>query len=178
VRAVIIALLLATLANAAEGRTPGAGPLTSPGGSFRIIQQFDRSWHATLHFTKADLPSIVFAEDYGGPAQFFVSPDDEWLLQIQKSGYYPAVLYHIERNGRIWRMEDPLSAATFKYLEQSEGLSTAHLGRARFDFVGWNFPPGLLRFRIRASSAQYGQGIIERSLNYDLQKHTFHATKP
>jgi hypothetical protein len=170
--------LLAVVACTAEARDVGSTQLTSPRGTFRVTQQRDRSWHATLHFTKAELPSIVFAQDYGGPARFFVSPDDGWLLQIQKSGYYPAVLYRVEPNGRIWRMEDPLSAAAFKYLERSEGLSTAHVGRASLDFISWDFPPSLLRFRLHASAGQYDQGPVDRLLVYDLHKHTFHTTKP
>ena len=42
----------------------------------------------------------------------------------------------------------------------------------------WDFPAGVLRFSIHASCGQYcaGKEKIERSLNYNLQNHTFRAT--
>jgi len=180
-RAIIFVLLAAAVAAAPEKRLPGEAPLTSPRGSFRIIQRSDNDvWHTTLHFTKAGLPSVVFADDYRWPARFFASPDDQWLLQIQKSGSGDniAFLYRIEPSGRIWRTEAPLSAAAFKYLEQSENLSTAHLYHAGLDFIGWDFPAGLLRFSIHASASQYGQSGVNRILIYDLKKHTFRSPKP
>src|SRR5437016_3186081 len=132
-RAVMFMFLAAAVATAAEERPSGEAPVTSPRGSLKVRQERwnDDVWHTEVVFLKSDLPSIVLAEDYPMPARFFFSPDDQWLLQIQEfkdqSFHNVAFLYRIEQSGRIWRMEDPLSAAAFKYLEESENLSTAHL---------------------------------------------------
>jgi hypothetical protein len=186
-RSLTLMFLAAAMATAADVGSSGEAPLTSPRGSIKVTQQMwgDDVWHTELTFLKSDLPSIVFGDDYPLPARFFFSPDDQWLLQIQEfkdqNFHNLALLYRIEPNGRIWRMEDPLSAAAFKYLEQSQYLPTEHLFYTGAEFETWDFPAGLLRFSIHASCAQYCAGTekIERSLIYNLRKHTFGvATKP
>ena len=184
-RAVMLMFLAAALAAAAEQRPSGEAPVTSPHGTFKVMQETwsDDVWHTTLVFVKSDLPSIVLAEDYRLLGRFFFSPDDQWLLQIQEfedqSFHNLAFLYRIEPSGRIWRMEDPLSAAAFKYLEQSENLSSAHLFHTGAEFEAWDFPAGLLRFSIHFRCGQYCESTeeVKRSLSYNLQKHTFSVTK-
>jgi hypothetical protein len=184
---VMLMFLAAALAAAAEQRPPGEAPVTSPHGTFKVMQETwsDDVWHTTLVFVKSDLPSIVLAEDYPLPARFFFSPDDQWLLQIQefqdRAFHNLAFLYRIDRSGRIWRMEDPLSAAAFKYLEESENLSTEHLFHTGAEFEAWDFPAGLLRFSIHFRCGQYCESTkeVKRSVSYNLQNHTFRAaTKP
>jgi len=184
-RAVILMFLGAAIAAAADERPSREAPLTSPRGSVKVTQQkwSDDAWHTELTFLKSDLPSVVLAGDYPLPARFFFSPDDQWLLQIQefKDQAYRnlAFLYRIEQNGRIWRMEDPLSAAAFKYLEGSENLSTAHLFQTGAEFEAWDFPAGLLRFSIHFRCGQYCDSTdeVKRPLSYNLQNHTFRVIK-
>jgi hypothetical protein len=184
-RAVMFVFLAAAIAAAADQRPSGEAPITSPHGSVKVTQAkwSDDAWHTEFTFLKSDLPSVVLAEDYSLPARFFFSPDDKWLLQIQEfkdQAYHNlAFLYRIEPSGRIWRMDEPLSAAAFKYLEQSENLSTAHLFHTGAEFEAWDFPAGLLRFSIHFRCGQYCESTdeVKRSLSYNLQKHTFHVTK-
>jgi hypothetical protein len=184
-RALMFMFLAAAMAAAAEEGPSGEAPVTSPRGSLKVRQEKwnDDVWHTELLFLKSDLPSIVLAEDYALPARFFFSPDDQWLLQIQefKDQAYRnlAFLYRIEQNGRIWRLEDPLSAAAFKYLEESENLGTAHLFQTGAEFEAWDFPAGLLRFSIHFRCGQYCDSTdeVKRRLSYNLQNHTFRVTK-
>jgi hypothetical protein len=185
-RAVMFMFLAAALRAAAEEASSAGVAVTSPHGTLKVMQQTwtgDDVWHTTLVFLKSDLPSIVLAEDYRLPGRFFFSPDDQWLLQIQEfkdqSFHNLAFLYRIEPSGRIWRMEDPLSAAAFKYLEESESLSPAHLFHTGAQFEAWDFPAGVLRFSIHFRCGQYCDSTdeVKRSLSYDLQRHTFSATK-
>jgi hypothetical protein len=186
-RAVMFMFLAAAVTAAADERPSGEAPLTSPRGSVKVTQQrwSDDAWHTELTFLKSDILSIVFADDYPLPGRFFFSPDDRWLLQIQEfkdqNFHNLAFLYRIEPSGRIWRMEQPLSAAAFGYLEKTENLSFEHWFHAGAEFEAWDFPAGVLRFSIHASCGQYCAGTekIERSLRYNLQNHTFRAaTKP
>jgi hypothetical protein len=175
----MVLLLSAAFAGAAEERIAGEAPVTSPRGSFRITQRLDESWHTTLHFKKSGVPSIVFADDYSWPGRFFVSPDDHWLLYIQKdaSGSNISFLFRVEPSGRIWRMEQQFGAAAFTYLEQTHGLSTAHLYHTGIEFIGWD-RSAALRFSIHASASQHGQAGVNERLIYDLTTHTFRSSKP
>ena len=184
-RTVMFMFFAVAMAATAEERASGDAPLTSPRGTLKVSQEMwsDDAWHTELTFLKSNLPSIVFADDYPLPARFFFSPDDKWLVQIQEfkdQAYHNlAFLYRIEPSGRIWRMDEPLSAAAFKYLEQSENLSTAHLFHTGAEFEAWDFPAGLLRFSIHFTCGQYCESTeeVKRSLSYNLEKHTFRVTK-
>ncbi len=179
-RALLLLLLFAAFAASAEERVPGEAPLTSPRGSFKITQRMDNdSWHTTLHFTKPEGDSIVFADDYPWPARFFISSDDQWLLQIQKSGSGDniSLLYRIEQSGRIWRMEEGLGALAFRFLERTTGLAVEHLYHTGIEFISWDVPAGLLRFSIHGSSGFEGTEGVEREMIYDLRKHTLRASK-
>src|SRR6185436_10803087 len=81
--------------------------LASPRGTFTITQRRVGDWTTKLHFTKNDHRDITFTDSYPWPALFHISPDDQWILQIQKSGSGENIsfLYRLDSNGRIWRME-------------------------------------------------------------------------
>src|SRR5436190_9914129 len=103
----LLPLFLAASVFAADEHLPGEAPVTSAHGGFTITQRFDQNWHTTVHFKNPDLPSIILADDYPWPGLFYISPDDHWLLHIQKSasGDNISFLYRVEASGRLWRME-------------------------------------------------------------------------
>ncbi|MBA3353203.1 MAG: hypothetical protein H0U23_12435 [Blastocatellia bacterium] len=179
-RALIVLLFCSALLAEAEERIPGEAPVSSPGGTFRITQRLDDSWHTTIHFKKPGVRSIVLADDYSWAGRFFVSPNDQWLLYIQKdaSGSNTSFLFRVEPTGRIWRMEQPFGAAAFTFLEDAHGVSTAHLYHTGIDFIGWDMAAGALRFSIHASSNQYEQAGVNEQLIYDLRKDAFRRSKP
>lgn len=179
-RALVLLLVSAACGFAAEERIPGEATLTSPRGTFKITQRMDNdSWHTTLHFVKPNGESIVFADDYPWPGRFFISPDDRWLVQIQKSGSGDNIsfLYRIETSGRIWRMEEQLGALAFRFLERTIGLAVEHLYHTGIEFVSWGMRASLLRFSIHGSSRFQGTDGVEREMVYDLTKHIFRAPK-
>lgn len=176
----VLLLLPALYCFAAEECVPGETPVTSPRGSFKITQRMDNdSWHTTLHFTKLGGESVVFANEYPWPGRFFVSPDDQWLLQIQKSGSGDNIsfFYRIEASGRIWRMEEELGGLAFRFLEHTTGLAVEHLYHTGIGFVLWDMKANLLRFSIHGSSGLQGIERVEREMDYDFKKHTFRAVK-
>ena len=179
-RALLVFLATAAVA-AAEERLPGDAPVTSPRGTFSISQRHDETWHTTIQFKNPRLPSVTLADDdYSWAAQFYISPDDQWVLQIQKtaSGSNSGFLFRVEPSGRVWRMEHPLDASAFRFLEEAQGLSTAHLYHARIEFIDWDMAAGALRFSIHASSSQDPEAGVAEQMVYDLKKHAFRIPKP
>jgi hypothetical protein len=87
---------------------------------------------------------------------FYISPDDQWILQVQKSGSGEniSLLYRLDPNGRLWRMEQRFGELAFAYLERSLGVSVADLYHTGIEFTGWNLKAGILRFTIRGSSTK------------------------
>jgi hypothetical protein len=149
--------------------------LTSPRGTFTITQHRDADWVSKLHFTKPGHADIMLNDAYSWPALFYVSPDDQWILQIQKSGSGDNIsfLYRLDRSGRLWRMERHFGEPAFAYLERSHGVTVADLYHTGIEFTDWNLKAGTLRFTIRGSSTKKSGEGVNRELIYDLQKHTF-----
>ncbi len=158
---------LSTLA--ADKETP------SPRGTFIITQHYEGNWTSKLHFTKKVHPEITFTDDYPWPALFHVSPDDQWILQVQKSGSGDNIsfLYHLDSRGRLRRMEQPFGELAFGYLQHAFGVPIADLYHTGIEFTGWGLHPAILRFSIHGSSAKNGGEGVSRELIYDLQKHNF-----
>jgi hypothetical protein len=150
-------------------------PLASPRGTFSITQHRKENWTTTLHFTKGGHPDITFTDDYPWPALFYVSPDDQWILQIQKSGSGDNIsfLYRLDPNGRLWRMEQRFGELAFTFLERSLGVSIGNLYHTGIDFGAWELKAGLLRFTIHGSDVNESGKGIDRALIYDLNKHSF-----
>ncbi len=60
--------------------------LASPRGTFTIVQHYEGIWTSKLHFSKPGSADITLTDGYPWSASFYVSPDDQWILQVQKSG--------------------------------------------------------------------------------------------
>src|SRR5262245_61745166 len=65
--------------------------LGSPQRTFTISQHYDRKaedggWVTEVRFARNAHPAITLADSYAWPALFYVSPDDQWILRVQKSG--------------------------------------------------------------------------------------------
>jgi hypothetical protein len=59
------------------------------------------------------------------PASFYISPDDQWILRIQKSGSGDNIsyLYHFDAKCRLWGMEEQLGQPGFDYVARSAGIA-------------------------------------------------------
>ena len=149
--------------------------LASPRGTFTITQHRTDNWTTKLHFTKPGSADITFTDDYPWPALFYISPDDQWILQVQKSGSGDNIsfLYRLDSSGRLWRMEERFGELAFAHLERSHGIAVADLYHTGIEFTSWNLKAGILRFTIRGSSTKKSGEGVSRELIYDLQKHNF-----
>jgi hypothetical protein len=159
--------------------TAQEAPLVSPRHTFTISQHENGGWTTILHFANAAQPDVTLGNQYPWPALFYVSPDDHWILQIQKSGSGDNIsfLYHVEQSGRVWRMEQGFGDLAFHFLDHLPGLHRGELYHTGIEFRAWSMRDGSLRFTIHGSSVEKsGQGV-ERELLYDLQKHQFRTPK-
>lgn len=175
------ALLLLCLLGMALPLRAGDETLASPRGTFTIAQHFDGEvWTSKLHFGKGGRADIMLTNEYPWPADFEVSPDDKWILRIQKSGSGDNVsfLYQMDAAGRLWRMQESFHQAAFAFLASSLKVTEKELYHTGIEFDSWDMRRGLLRFTIRGSLvALVGKGEgggISQSLAYDMANHRFH----
>jgi hypothetical protein len=148
----------------------------SPKATFKVIQHSEPDansamWTASIQFSGKKKSNIKISDGMSWPALFYVSPDDQWILQIQKtgSGDNTAFLFRIEPNGRIWRMEETLYDLAFTYITQHSRAGRTALYHTGLEFTSWDLKAGLLRFSFSGSFD--GGGGLDRKLVYDLKKH-------
>src|SRR6266581_1013689 len=131
-------------------------PLVSPLSSFTISQQQNDGWTTALHFAHAAHRDVSLEGKYPWPALFYISPDDRWILQIQKSGSGDNIsfLYRVEQNGRVWRMGQGFGELAFQFLDLLPGLHRAEMYHTGIEFRAWSMRDGSLRFTIHGSSVE------------------------
>ena len=154
-------------------------PLVSPQRSFTISQKRNDEWSTTLHFAHGARADVSLEGHYPWPALFYISPDDHWILQIQKSGSGDNIsfLYRVEQSGRVWRMEQGFGELAFTFSDSLPGLQHPELYHTGIEFGAWNMRDGLLRFTIYGSSVERSGEGLKRELIYDLNKHRFRTPK-
>lgn len=142
----------------------------SPRGTFEIIQSRDGISAASLHLVKGNYPDIPLGDAYPWPALFYVSPDDHWILQIQKtgSGENIAILYRFETNKRLWRMEQHLDDLAFAFLLRSSGISRQAYYHTGIEFVSWDPKNSILEFTVSGSSVAGSGKRVHITLKYQL----------
>jgi hypothetical protein len=129
-------LFLAVLLVAAQ--TSASEPLVtkSSSGRFTITQRWvkpdfisantdcndsDCGWEAILQFADKSKVGATLAappEWYAWPADYRISPDEQWIIREQKtgSGENALFLYHLEPNGQLWRLTQHLNDLVFAFL--------------------------------------------------------------
>src|SRR6478672_3564852 len=125
--------------------------IAAPKGTYTITQHYAEFWDSTPHFRDARLGVAPLAADpdrYPWSATYLISPDDEWILRVQKTGFgqNSAFLYRVEPSGRLWRMAQCLDDLAFGFLARK------HVKRSDFyhtgiQFLAWDLPKHTLRFR-------------------------------
>lgn len=168
--AIAFCLVISAFSSPAEDKT-----LASPRGTFTIAQHFAGNWTTKLHFTKPGKSDISFTDDYPWPALFYVSPDDQWILQVQKSGSGDNIsfLYRLDTNRHLWRMEEGFGELAFAYLAHSTRTVVPDLYHTGVEFTAWDLEAGILRFTIHGSSIKKSGKGIRQELIYDLKKGSF-----
>ena len=172
----LLLLVCALSLRAADGPEPADNRLISPRGTFTLTQHYAGNWTTTLHFNKGAHADVPFTESYPWPAIFSVSPDEKWILQIQKSGSGDNIsfLYTIDAARRLSPMDQPFGELAFAFVEHSTHVSFKDLYHTGIEFGAWDLKAGLLRVSVHGSSEnQSGKGVDQVVL-YDLKKHRFH----
>jgi len=143
----------------------------SPKGTFKIVQHYDdkNGFSETLHFNSGPDPDVILEGEISWAGDYYIAPDDRWILRIQKtgSGDNTSYIYFIEKNGSLWRMEQPLGDMGFDFLRHQLGGLPSGLYHAGIEFISWDMKNHLLHFSIHASSDP-GTGGVEKTLTYQL----------
>jgi len=162
---VVVLLLAPVLLFADDSVTP------SPKNTFKIIQHYDEKegWSEILHFNGSAKPDVVLEGEIPWPGDYYIAPDDRWILRIQKtgSGDNTSYLYFLEKNDSVWRMEQPLGTMGFDFLRRQPNGLPSGMYHAGIGFLSWDMPNHLLHFSIRASSDP-GTGGVRATLTYRL----------
>lgn len=149
----------------------------SPRGTFTIAQHYGaEEWITKLHFATGRHADITLEDSYSWPALFYISPDEEWILQVQKTaGDNTAILSRLERNFRLTRVEKHVDQLGFAFLARVSRISLRDLYHTGIAFLSWDLKARLLRFTIHGSYVdRNGQGV-ERALAYSLNDHAIVA---
>ena len=146
-------------------------PITSPSGTFSIQQHYDGNWTTTIRFAGGAHPDLTLTDDYPWPGLFYISPDDHWILQIQKSGSGEniAFLSRVDSEGRFRHTEPEFMELAWAFIERVQSLHRADLYHTGIDFRWWDLGSHLLHFTFRGTYMNRDKGL-EISLSYDFQK--------
>jgi len=148
----------------------------SPNGTFEITQYREErtGWHSKLHFFNQTRSDVHFEDWYDWPAEYNISPDGHWILQIQKSGSGAniPVLLHLESNGRIWRMEE-FGERAWDFCSSHTDINWDKAYHNGAEFKGWNLKRNELRFALHAAYDNKQFYGFRREFIYDLRRNTF-----
>jgi hypothetical protein len=181
--------------------TDELGITSAPSGQYSIVQNpgsgaYIDGWdeNNVLRFRDKSKPDVILkaptAVDAFGPhsrgvvnlgmyANYFISPDEQWIIRDQKvgAGCNVLILYRVEPNGRVQRFV--LNLPAFHCI----GLAPDHYGHLGVQFVSWDIPSGLVHLEVGANQgfrwSAKQQAIpdanaypdIDRPVTYDLKKH-------
>ena len=94
----------------AHGKLAEEAPLASPGKTFSIVplgSEWPKSAAAKVVFRDTSLAEVPLeALDWRG--LYYISPDDRWILRVQKtgSGDNEAILYSVGKDGKVSAIKD------------------------------------------------------------------------
>jgi hypothetical protein len=185
-RACLLVLVTCGIASATD-RGPGEYVDKARSGKYTVVQRYIEpkdpqdnqdfgAWEATLHFSDRSKPDATLAADpdrYLWPADYLISPDEQWILRLQKtgSGENSAFLYHVEANGQVWRLEQHLDDLAFAVATAGSHLTRSDYYHIAVGLISWDIASGLLHLKIRASAEDKANSSIDRKVAYDLRKH-------
>lgn len=149
----------------------------SPGKTFVIRAKYEDGEHLTekIRFKDPDLAEVEI-EAFSWRGDYYFSPDDRWILRIQKVGVgqNEAMLYRVERNGRVssvagfdrdlWLASDKVSR-----LKRSQLFHTATYQAT------WSKDSKSVEIRIGGSNNAVSGDGIQSLVTYDTTRHTYVA---
>ena len=142
---------------------------SAPSGAFTVNQKYKGDYVENITFRDPTIPPVSLA-GFPWPGLYDISPDENWILRTQKtgSGDNVAILYHIEKNGRVsevlgfndmlWALSDATSRLKAKDLY--------HTGVAS---IVWAKDSTSVEIVLNGSNASKSGDGIEASLIYNLK---------
>lgn len=156
----------------------------SPKGTFSLIQHWDedsedQDWTTKLHFEKGGHPDVVLSKEWMWRGDFYISPDDQWVLQVQKSGSGEnvAMLFRVDPKGTVARVEPQFEMGAFKFLEGTGPVRFEDLFHTGIEFGAWDLKRGVIRFSLFGTQAGGGGGF-RHEMEYDLAKREYRFRDP
>lgn len=189
-RASLLLFTICGIARAAD-RGPGEDIEKAPSGKYAIVQRYiepkdpednqdSGAWEATLHFSDKSKPDATLAAEpdrHFWPADYRISPDEQWILRLQKtgSGENSALLYRVDSNGQVWRLEQRLDDLAFAVATAQTHLNRTDYYHIEIGLTSWDIASGRIHLRIRAVAEDNANPSIDQKVVYDLHKHRMAA---
>jgi hypothetical protein len=172
---------------AESDREPGQYVDKSPTSRYSIVQRYVEpkgpqdnqdfgAWEAVLHFSDRSKPDATIAAEpdrYLWPSDYLISPDEVWILRLQKtgSGENSALLYHVDSNGQVWRLEQHLDDLALAVATTGSHFSRSDYYHISVGLVSWDIASGLLHLKIRATAEDKANPAIDHKVVYGLRRH-------
>jgi hypothetical protein len=104
---------------------------------------------------------------------YLISPDEQWVLRLQKtgSGENSALLYRVDSNGQVWRLEQHLDDLAFAVATGRSHLSRSDYYHIGVGLVSGDARAGLLHLKICATANDRANPSIDLKVVYNLRKH-------
>ena len=95
------------------------------------------------------------------------------VIRKTGSGENALFLYHVERDGRVWRLSQHLDVWSGRLCLRLSHLTRADYYHMEVVLISWDLPAGKLRLKARATPEDKDEKkvIRGRSATYDLRKH-------
>lgn len=146
-------------------------------GRFEVTQEFqeDDQGHSEfleiVRFQDKVFPNVQLT-GWSWPGVYHISPDECWMLRIQKSGSGASVgiLYRLEKNGRVSEVLG-FNDLLWKISDQTSRLKTKdlyHTGVAEFT---WSKNSGSLEIVLHGTNFDNPSDELKTRLTYDLKTH-------
>jgi hypothetical protein len=191
-RAAVFLVVILTTSIAIAEDAPSTFTAKAPSGRFIIIQRWfrpdyvakntdcsdaDCGWRASLEFADKAKPQATLAAEpewYSWPADYSISPDEQWILRDQKtgSGENALFLYHVLPTGQVWRLSQHVDDIVWRAL-----LGLLHHTRDDYYHLevvlaSWDLAAG--RVHLKASAVpndRVHELIRSRAVTFDLKKY-------
>jgi hypothetical protein len=137
----------------------------------------DCGWRARLEFADKSKPQATLAAEpewYSWPADYSISPDEQWILRDQKtgSGENALFLYRVLSDGQVWRLSQHVDDLVWSAL-------LGPLRRTRDDYyhlevvlAAWDLAAGRVRLKASAVPNDRAHDVIRgRVVFFNLNTH-------
>jgi hypothetical protein len=146
---------------------------TAPSGALKIQQDYkNEEFKEELSFADPKIQAVTL-EGSTWPGHYSISPDENWILRIQKtgSGDNIAILYRVEKNGRVSEILG-FNCSLWATSDKTSRLKTAELYHTGVVDHKWSPDHKRLVVQLRGSNANKSGDGITTALTYDLEAHT------